>query len=150
MTEGVVTVREGREKPVRQGHPWVFSGAIAKAQGAAPGDVVTLNAHDGAFLARGYWNPKSQIQVRVLTWQDEAVDEGWWRRMLARGRRCRGGQRLCWFGSPCWAGCWPVSAVGAHSHAARAAETPGPPGPGVFLFIPRKPAVTAPKFDPRI
>ncbi len=89
MTEGVVTVREGREKPVRQGHPWVFSGAIAKAQGAAPGDVVTLNAHDGAFLARGYWNPKSQIQVRVLTWQDEAVDEGWWRRMLARALAAR-------------------------------------------------------------
>lgn len=89
MAEGVVTIRAGREKPIRQGHPWVFSGAIARAQDAAPGDVVTVVAHDGAFLARGYWNPRSQIQVRILTWRDEAIDDGWWRRTLARAVEAR-------------------------------------------------------------
>src|SRR5690606_35991033 len=38
----------------------------------------------GKFLARGYWNPKSQIQVRILTWQDEEINDDWWRRMLKR------------------------------------------------------------------
>ncbi|MGQ9888053.1 MAG: class I SAM-dependent rRNA methyltransferase [Aggregatilineales bacterium] len=86
---GVVTIRAGREKPVRQGHPWVFSGAIASAQSAAPGAVVTVVAHDGAFLGRGYWNPKSQIQVRLLTWRDETIDKSWWRKTLRRAVAAR-------------------------------------------------------------
>ncbi|PJF39987.1 MAG: 23S rRNA (cytosine(1962)-C(5))-methyltransferase RlmI, partial [Chloroflexi bacterium] len=43
-----------------------------------------MKSHDGKFLARGYWNPKSQIEVRLLTWQDESIDDEWWRRMLKR------------------------------------------------------------------
>ena len=46
------------------------------------GDIVTVVDHKGAFLARGYWNHLSQIQVRILTWQDEPIDEAWWRKML--------------------------------------------------------------------
>jgi len=38
----------------------------------------------GVFIARGYWNEKSQIQVRLLTWHDEPINEAWWRRMLRR------------------------------------------------------------------
>jgi 23S rRNA (cytosine1962-C5)-methyltransferase len=84
MTEGIVTIRPGREKPILQQHPWIFSGAIASARHAQPGDIVTVVAHTGEFLARGYWNPRSQIQVRILTWQDEPINEDWWRRMLGR------------------------------------------------------------------
>ena len=84
MPEGTVTIKKGREKPILNQHPWIFSGAIASAENAAPGDIVTVVDHRGGFLARGYWNPKSQIQVRILTWQDEAIDEDWWRGMLKR------------------------------------------------------------------
>lgn len=84
MTEGIVTIKQGREKPILNQHPWIFSGAIASAQNAAPGDIVTVVDHKGGFLARGYWNPKSQIQVRILTWHDEPINEDWWRRMLKR------------------------------------------------------------------
>lgn len=84
MTEGIVTIKPGREKPILQQHPWIFSGAIAKAKHAEPGDIVTVVSSKGDFLARGYWNPKSQIQVRILTWQDEPIDDDWWRRMLKR------------------------------------------------------------------
>jgi 23S rRNA (cytosine1962-C5)-methyltransferase len=84
MSEGIITIKKGREKPIRQQHPWIFSGAIASAKDAQPGDIVTVVAHDGTFLARGYWNPKSQIQVRILTWQDEPIEDDWWRRMLKR------------------------------------------------------------------
>lgn len=84
MTEGIVTIKQGREKPIRNQHPWIFSGAIASAKNANPGDIVNVVDHKGGFLARGYWNPKSQIQVRILTWQDEPITEEWWRRMLQR------------------------------------------------------------------
>ncbi len=84
MAEGTIIIKKGREKPILNRHPWIFSGAISKAENANPGDIVTVLSHTGNFLARGYWNPKSQIQVRILTWEDEPVDEDWWRRMLKR------------------------------------------------------------------
>jgi 23S rRNA (cytosine1962-C5)-methyltransferase len=85
MSDGIVVIKHGREKPIRQQHPWIFSGAIEAVRGnPAPGDIVTVTDGKGAFQARGYWNPKSQIQVRILTWQDEPITEDWWRRMLQR------------------------------------------------------------------
>lgn len=89
MSEGIITIRAGREKPILQQHPWIFSGAIASAKDAAPGDIVTVVSSKGDFLARGYWNAKSQIQVRILTWQDEPIDDDWWRRMLRRAIEAR-------------------------------------------------------------
>jgi 23S rRNA (cytosine1962-C5)-methyltransferase len=40
-----------------------------------PGDVVDIYGADGRWLARGAYSPKSQIRVRVWTWnQEEEVD----------------------------------------------------------------------------
>jgi 23S rRNA (cytosine1962-C5)-methyltransferase len=79
-----VTIKKGREKPIRNQHPWVFSGGILRVEGVQAGDIVTVVTHNGQFLARGYCNPKSQIQVRLLTWQDESIDDTWWQKKLAR------------------------------------------------------------------
>ncbi|MBI1258104.1 MAG: 23S rRNA (cytosine(1962)-C(5))-methyltransferase RlmI [Chloroflexi bacterium] len=87
---GTIVIKQEREKPIRNQHPWIFSGAIAEVRGnPTPGEIVTVLSHKGVFIARGYWNPKSQIQVRILTWQDEAIDEAWWRRMLKRAVEAR-------------------------------------------------------------
>jgi 23S rRNA (cytosine1962-C5)-methyltransferase len=90
MPEGTIIIKPGREKSILRRHPWIFSGAILSAEDAMPGEIVTVRARDGAFLARGYWNPKSQIQVRILTWQDEPIDADWWRGMLRRSIQARG------------------------------------------------------------
>jgi len=83
MTEGVVVLKRGREKSVLRRHPWIFSGAIARVQGAVPGAIVKVVSRDGSFLARGYYNPHSQIRVRLLTWDEsERVDEDFWRRRV--------------------------------------------------------------------
>lgn len=85
MTSPTIVIKNGREKPIIQQHPWIFSGAIAEVKGnPAPGDIVTVTDQKGRFLARGYWNQKSQIQVRILTWQDVEINEDWWRQMLKR------------------------------------------------------------------
>jgi 23S rRNA (cytosine1962-C5)-methyltransferase len=82
---GTIVIKKDRDKPIRNQHPWIFSGAIDEVRGnPTPGDIVTVLSHNGIFLARGYWNPISQIQVRMLTWHDEAVDADWWRRALKR------------------------------------------------------------------
>ncbi|MEL6306525.1 MAG: class I SAM-dependent rRNA methyltransferase [Chloroflexota bacterium] len=84
MAEGIIHIRKGREKPIRNQHPWIFSGAIYKAENAEDGDIVTVIDYKKNFLGRGYWNHKSQIQVRVMTWQDEPINDAWWRKMLKR------------------------------------------------------------------
>ena len=89
MPEGKVIIKPGREKPIRQQHPWIYSGAIARAESAVDGELVTVLDHKQRILARGYWNSKSQIQVRIMTWSDEPIDEGWWRRKLSRAAGLR-------------------------------------------------------------
>jgi 23S rRNA (cytosine1962-C5)-methyltransferase len=79
-----VILKANRDKPLRQKHPWVFSGALDRIDAAiVDGDVVDVVTSQGEFLARGYLNRKSQIAVRVLTWDEqEAIDEGFWARRL--------------------------------------------------------------------
>ncbi len=85
-----IVIKAGREKPIIQQHPWIFSGAIDEIKGdPQPGDIVTVTDKKGRFLARGYWNVKSQIQVRILTWQDEPIDDDWWHKMLKRAIEAR-------------------------------------------------------------
>lgn len=81
-----VVIKAGREKPVRQQHPWIFSGAIQQLPaGVADGELVTVRSTEGEWLACGYLNRQSQIQVRLLSWQpDEAIDAAFWERRLQR------------------------------------------------------------------
>lgn len=89
MTATVI-VRPEREKPILNRHPWVFSGAIHEVRGdPEPGDLVDVMSTSGRFLARGYFNPRSQIQVRLLTWEDEPLDDAWWRTRLKRALHAR-------------------------------------------------------------
>src|SRR5271157_6073790 len=86
MKSSTVFLQAGRDKPVRQRHPWVFSGAIGHVEGhPASGDLVEVVAESGEWLARGYYNDRSQIVVRILTWERDARPEeaGFWRARLA-------------------------------------------------------------------
>lgn len=84
MADRQVVLKPGRDRSVRNRHPWVFSGAIERLEGdPSGGDLVTVCDHSGHALATGYYNPRSQIIVRVLTWEpNEAVDAAFWRRQL--------------------------------------------------------------------
>ncbi len=83
MNEGTVILKPGREKPVLRHHPWVFSGAIERVEHAEPGGIVVVRTRGGRFLARGYYNPRSQIRVRLLTWkEEETIDAAFWHRRV--------------------------------------------------------------------
>lgn len=85
-------LRKGREKSLLRRHPWIFSGAIKKIEGSfQDGDVVDIVDTDGKFLARGYLNTRSQIMVRVLTWEEEEVNAGFWRKKLEKAFEGRKG-----------------------------------------------------------
>jgi 23S rRNA (cytosine1962-C5)-methyltransferase len=71
-----IILKRGRENPVLRGHPWVFSGAVAKVEGeVSPGDVGEVCSSQGQFLGVGHLNPHSQIIVRVLTQEKEEIGE---------------------------------------------------------------------------
>ena len=66
----------GKEKRVFTCHPWIFRSDIGRVEGEfLPGDVVDIVSSKGRFLARGYYNPNSQIALRIMTYrEDESVD----------------------------------------------------------------------------
>ena len=60
-------LKEGRERSLMNRHPWIFSGALEQVDSdVGPGRIVDVCRADGKFMARGYFNPNSQIRVRVL------------------------------------------------------------------------------------
>jgi 23S rRNA (cytosine1962-C5)-methyltransferase len=65
--EPVVTLKKGKDRPVRRRHPWIFSGAIARADAAQLGDTVVVKSAEGEVLGRGAFSPSSQIRVRMFT-----------------------------------------------------------------------------------
>jgi 23S rRNA (cytosine1962-C5)-methyltransferase len=70
-----LVLKKGRANPLWHGHPWVYSGAVQREDGAAqPGDVVDVCDIEGRLIGRGFYNPRSQIRVRVVSFRDEAVD----------------------------------------------------------------------------
>ncbi|WP_456325084.1 class I SAM-dependent rRNA methyltransferase [Desulfonauticus submarinus] len=67
-----VYLKKGRKKSVLLRHPWIFSGAIEKTdRSITAGEIVEIYDHRGNFLAKGYINPKSQITIRILSWNKE-------------------------------------------------------------------------------
>jgi len=82
--EAVIRLKPRKERPVRLGHPWIFSGAIADLDPSIePGTPAVLHSADGEYLGRGYVNPRCAIAVRLLTRNDEPVDAGFFQRRVA-------------------------------------------------------------------
>jgi|YNPNPStandDraft_1061719.scaffolds.fasta_scaffold30228_2 23S rRNA (cytosine1962-C5)-methyltransferase len=82
--QGRITLRPGRERSVLRRHPWIYSGAIASEE-CPDGAIADVHAADGSWLARGYYNSRSQIRVRILTWQEtEKVGTSLWMERLER------------------------------------------------------------------
>lgn len=65
-------LRQGADKRIRSGHPWVFSNELlVSPKGHIPGAPVELQDVKGQFLARGYGNPHSLIAFRALSFSSQ-------------------------------------------------------------------------------
>jgi len=91
MPKTGVILKPGREKSLLQYHPWVFSGAIDQVPSSVQdGEVVDLYSARGTFLARGYYNSRSQIAVRALTFsEEEKIDAEFFRRRIQKAYQYR-------------------------------------------------------------
>lgn len=70
-----IILKAGKEKAVRQGHPWIFTGAIGEIKGSAQsGDQCIVKSVKGETLGFGYYNALSAIAVRLLSFGAAAFD----------------------------------------------------------------------------
>ena len=67
-----IIVKKGRDKSLRRRHPWLFSGAIERIDGRPErGETVDVVSADRVFLGRGAYSSRSQIRVRIWTFDEE-------------------------------------------------------------------------------
>jgi 23S rRNA (cytosine1962-C5)-methyltransferase len=72
MPYPTLTLKEGREKVILDGHPWLFSGAVQEPPtDVEPGSVVLALDYMGRPLALGFYHPHTDIAFRVLTTNPE-------------------------------------------------------------------------------
>ncbi len=76
----IITIKQGKEKSVLDGSPWIYQSAIEKVEGRPQekmkaGATAIVQSSSRRFLARAAYNAKSQIAARVWTLrEDEPVD----------------------------------------------------------------------------
>jgi 23S rRNA (cytosine1962-C5)-methyltransferase len=72
MIKGQVVLKKGKDFSIQRFHPWIFSGAIAKLEGAVlDGDWVTVVSASGKVLGHGHYQNGS-ISIRVLSFLEAA------------------------------------------------------------------------------
>jgi 23S rRNA (cytosine1962-C5)-methyltransferase len=91
LSEARLFLKPGREKSVRQKHPWIFSGAVHRVTGdPEPGDTVEVYDQQGKWMARAGYSPHSQIAARIWTWDPgQAVDADFFRRLILQAEELR-------------------------------------------------------------
>ncbi len=67
MRQPAVILKKNRDKPIRQHHHWIFSGAVQSLPEFEDGDILPVMSHDGEFLGSAYFNRKSSIIGRMLS-----------------------------------------------------------------------------------
>jgi 23S rRNA (cytosine1962-C5)-methyltransferase len=75
--------RRGAER-LQGGHLWIYRADVEQAPPALEaGDVVALVDGRGRFLAKAFWSARSQIALRVVTRDEEPVDDAFFAARLS-------------------------------------------------------------------
>ena len=73
-----IYLKKGKEESLLRFHPWIFSGAIDRCEEEIEdGEKVNVYTSSGKFIAMGHFQ-KGTIAVRVLSFQTDHVEEGFW------------------------------------------------------------------------
>ena len=89
MTYKTIILKRGKEESLQRFHPWVFSGAIARAdESIEEGDLVSVYGHDGSLIGNGHYQIGS-IAVRMLTFDDTAINAEFYEQRLVNALSVR-------------------------------------------------------------
>jgi 23S rRNA (cytosine1962-C5)-methyltransferase len=85
-----VTIEDRAAKRLRAGYPWLFRSELSGKTAAEDGETVDFMSGKGEFVARGFYNSKSQLAGRVLARNaQETVDEEFFAKRVASAVRHR-------------------------------------------------------------
>jgi 23S rRNA (cytosine1962-C5)-methyltransferase len=78
------SLKPHKEESLQSGHLWIFSRALQQPpHWIEPGGLVDVKSSTGQFVARGYYNPRTDIAIRLLTHNiDQAIDEDFLRKRV--------------------------------------------------------------------
>ncbi len=71
-----VVLRKKLGRAIRRGHPWIYRDAVTAPEGLPDGALVFVVDADRKAVARGFWDARSPIAVRVVATSDEAAEVG--------------------------------------------------------------------------
>jgi 23S rRNA (cytosine1962-C5)-methyltransferase len=81
----VITLKKNQDKRVQAGHPWVFSNEIEDlSEPAEIGEEVSVRTAQHRLIGRGFYHPHSLIAVRIISRDDEAIDQAFFARRLKK------------------------------------------------------------------
>src|ERR1700758_2583553 len=91
MSAARVVLLPRKARPFYGRHPWVYPGALAHVEGEpADGAEVDLVSHTGNFVARGLFNSRSKIRVRLYSWDaTQAIDRNFFQQKIDAAIRLR-------------------------------------------------------------
>ncbi len=85
MKRNSIILKSEKEKAIRKGHPWIFSGAIKDVRGEPGiGETVEVIASTGELIGRAAFSPISKIRARMWTWGDGEVTPEFFEQRLKR------------------------------------------------------------------
>lgn len=67
------SLKPGKEKPLLNRHHWIFSGALAQLPPHEPGEILAVESASSQFLGYAYFNRKSSIVGRMISFNDEPL-----------------------------------------------------------------------------
>ncbi len=78
------TITEKEEKRIRKGHPWVYKDEIVNIdKNYENGDLVDVVSTKGKYLATGFINDNSKIEIRIISRNiNDTFDVSFWRRRV--------------------------------------------------------------------
>lgn len=85
------SLKPHKEEQLLKGHLWVFSGALQQTpHWVESGGLLDLKSARGQFIARGYYNNRTDIAIRILTRNsEELIDVAFFRKRIQHALEVR-------------------------------------------------------------
>ncbi|MCI0331515.1 MAG: class I SAM-dependent rRNA methyltransferase [candidate division Zixibacteria bacterium] len=77
-----IFLKKNEERRLKKGHLWIFSNEIEKTEEASEGGLAEIFDSSGRFLAVGYYNPKTLIAARILSFDPDPIGPNFFRRHI--------------------------------------------------------------------
>ena len=69
-------------------HCWIYRSDVTDASKAQPGDVVRVVDPRGRVLGSALYSSRSQIALRMISFEDVEIDRDFWLARLRQPKRC--------------------------------------------------------------